>query len=346
MVQYNKLINANGQPQFGVFEHPIREINYRDYDYHSVMDRKAGALARYFHFNQFQFIGVTSEEFVFGCALVDIKYLSNAFVYLYNRKTHTIDEYSFLQPLALNAALSTHPDNGTSRFKKGKADFTISASEDPRQRTLRARIGKEIDVDITLTEPDNYEPLAVCSQNGYSGWTYTQKAPALRVSGNLRWKDQEYSLDADQALGSYDWSCGYMRRETAWNWASMSGHLEDGRRIGFNFASGVNETGITENGFWLDDRLYKLGQVRFIYDRKDRYGQWKLESCDGRVNLYFEAEGERSEKLNVVLLASNFTQLFGKFFGTIKIGDDESGEGETLTLNGQTGFAEDHYAKW
>ena len=341
MVQYNKLIKASGQPQFGVFEHPIREINYRDYDYHSVMDRKAGALSKYFHFNQFQFIGVTSEDFVFGCALVDIKYLSNAFVYLYNRKTHHIDEYSFLQPLALNAALSINPDAGVSRFKKGKALFEIEASESPRQRTVSVRIGKDVDVKLTLTEPENYEPLAVCSQNGYSGWTYTQKAPALLVSGDIHWQDQTFSLQNSNALGSYDWSCGYMRRETAWNWASLSGYLADGRRIGFNFASGVNETGYTENGFWIDNKLHKLGQIRFLYDRKDRYAQWKLESCDGRVNLVFEAEGERSEKLNVVLLASNFTQLFGKFFGTI-----ETEDGELVTLDGQAGFAEDHYAKW
>lgn len=341
MVQYNKLINANGQPQFGVFNHPIREINYQDYDYHGVMDRKAGPVAKYFHFNQFQFIGVTSEEFVFGCALVDIKYLSNAFVYLYNRKTHTIDEFSFLQPLALNAALSTHPDGGRSRFKKGKATFEITAQELPRERHLKVTIGTRVKIDVSLSEPENYQPLAICSQNGYNGWTYTQKAPALSAHGSITWQDQRYDLNNGQALGSYDWSCGYMRRETAWNWASLSGHLEDGRRIGFNFASGVNETGITENGFWLEDKLYKVGQMRFAYDRKDRYGQWRLQSSDGSVDITFEAEGERSEKINVVLLASNFTQLFGKFFGTITTPD-----GETLSLNGQVGFAEDHYAKW
>ena len=70
MVQYNKLITANGQPQFGVFEHPIREINYKDYDYHNVMDRRATQIEKYFHFNQFQFIGITNEDIVFGCALV------------------------------------------------------------------------------------------------------------------------------------------------------------------------------------------------------------------------------------------------------------------------------------
>lgn len=341
MVQYNKLINANGQPQFGVFSHPIREINYQDFDYHGVMDRKAGPLAKYFHFNQFQFIGLTNEDIVFGCALVDIKYLSNAFVYLYDRKAHTLDEYSFLQPLAVNAALSTYPDGGISRFKKGKAHFEIEASELPRQRILRVKIGKKIDIDVAISEPDNYEPLAICSQNGYNGWTYTQKAPALSASGKLRWKDYEFAISPDSTLGSYDWSCGYMRRETAWNWASLSGYLEDGRRVGFNFASGVNETGLTENGIWLDGKLIKVNQVRFIYDRKDRYSQWKILSADGAVDLTFEAEGERSEKLNVVLLASNFTQLFGRFYGTLK-----TPQGDTIELTGQPGFAEDHYAKW
>lgn len=341
MVQYNKLINANGQPQFGVFEHPIREINYKDYDYHNVMDRRANPLEKYFHFNQFQFIGLTNEDIVFGCALVDIKYISNAFIYLFDRRTQHIEEFSFLQPLALNAALSTLPDGGTSRFKKGKANFELIASEIPRERTLKAQIGKDIDISFTISEPENYEPLAVCTQNGYSGWTYTQKAPALTAKGHIKWKENDFIIEPATTLGSYDWSCGYMRRETAWNWASLSGLLNDGRRIGFNFASGVNETGFTENGIWIDNKLHKIGQIRFIYDRKDRYGQWKIQSCDGSVDLRFEAEGERSEKLNVVLLASNFTQLFGKFYGTIKTKD-----GETITLEGQPGFAEDHYAKW
>ncbi|MCG8312318.1 MAG: DUF2804 domain-containing protein [Pseudomonadales bacterium] len=341
MVQYNKLITADGQPQFGVFDHPMREINYRDYDYHSTMDRKANPLAKYFHFNQFQFVGLTNDDLIFGCALVDIKYLSNAFVYLFDRKSQQLDEYSFLQPLALNAALSTHPDAGASRFKKGKAFFEISATEQPRQRRLKVTIGKSVAVDVTISEPDNYQPLSVCTQNGYSGWTYTQKAPALKGNGVIRWKGETIDVGPAQTLGSYDWSCGYMRRETAWNWASLSGRLEDGRTIGFNFASGVNETGFTENAIWVDGQLHKIGQVRFVYDRKDRYAQWKLQSCDGLVDLTFEAEGERSEKLDVVLLASNFTQLFGKFFGTLRLAS-----GETIRLNGQPGFAEDHYAKW
>ncbi|PIE40901.1 MAG: hypothetical protein CSA49_06145 [Gammaproteobacteria bacterium] len=341
MVKHNKLITANGQPQFGVFKDPVREINYQDYDYHSVMDRRATAIEKHFHFNQFQFLGVTNEDIVLGCALVDIKYLGNAFIYLFDRNTQHIDEYSYLQPLGFNTSLSIQPDGGTSHFKKGKNRFQLTASECPRERNLRVNLGKSIKVNITISEPENYQPLAVCTQNGYSGWAYTQKAPALNVTGDIEWKDKHIRLDQNTTLGSYDWSCGYMRRETAWNWASLSGFLENGHRIGFNFASGVNETGYTENGIWVDNRLYKVGQIRFIYDRKDRYGQWKIQSCDGSVDLRFEAEGERSEKLNAVLLASNFTQLFGRFYGDIKLTN-----GKTITLNGQPGFAEDHYAKW
>ena len=46
-------------------------------------------------------------------------------------------------------------------------------------------------------------------------------------------------------------------------------------------------------------------------------------------------------KINAGFIASNFTQLFGRFYGTIK---DKMGTEHKI--EGATGFCEDHFAKW
>ncbi|HVK99115.1 MAG TPA: DUF2804 domain-containing protein, partial [Dongiaceae bacterium] len=128
---------------------------------------------------------------------------------------------------------------------------------------------------------------------------------------------------------------------TAWNWASLSGRLADGTRIGANLANGVNETGFTENAVWVNGHLHPLGPVHFEFDRSDRRKPWRVRTECGRLDLHFTAVGERSEKLDLFLLASNFTQLTGCFTGTFTLED-----GRRLDLELIPGFCEDHYAKW
>jgi hypothetical protein len=131
-----------------------------------------------------------------------------------------------------------------------------------------------------------------------------------------------------------------MRGETFWNWASLSATLADGRRLGLNLAAGVNETGFTENALWLDDQLIKVDTVDFQFSRYQPESEWRVRSTDGIVDLSFAPAGQRKEKLNALLIASNFTQHFGVFQGQIRL------ENEVIEIQGQWGFAEDHYARW
>lgn len=132
-----------------------------------------------------------------------------------------------------------------------------------------------------------------------------------------------------------------MRSQTFWNWGSILGRLEDGRRIGLNIAAGTNETGFTENVFWLDGVQHKIDMIDFNFDRSNILLLWKMRSFDNKLHLEFRPEGIREEKINALLLASNFKQLFGRYYGELITKD-----GEKIQLNGQLGFAEDHYAKW
>lgn len=132
-----------------------------------------------------------------------------------------------------------------------------------------------------------------------------------------------------------------MRRETNWNWASFSGHTDSGVHVGLNLAAGVNETGYTENCIWIDHQMISLQQSIFEFEKNNETDLWQIRTTDGIVNLTFQPIGAKKEHINLGLLASRFTQLYGHFSGTIK-----QPNGETVTINETTGMVEDHYAKW
>lgn len=340
MPRLEKLIQPNGQPVFGVFPDGVEKINYLDYDLRTTMDRKRGPLARRLAFNQFQFISFASEHLIVGLAIVDLKLISNAFVYLYDPVTGAFEEFSFLQPLARKTSIEPAPNHGVGTFQKGKSSLHIHATRNPGTRRVKVNLAGRVQIDATIDESTAYNPLAVCSRAGYDGWVFTQKSAAQLCEGRIQWDKRSFDLSDINALAAVDWTAGFMRRETFWNWGSLSCNLPDGRRLGLNLAAGVNETGVSENALWLDGRLIKVDMVDFQFDRYQAEKPWKMRSADGIINLSFTPRGQRKEKLNVLIMQSNFTQHFGQFYGEIHLPN------ETIHLNDAWGFSEDHFAKW
>jgi len=335
-----RLIDSKGQPAFGVFPGGVAEINHLDYDLRNTMDKRVGKWARRFRFNQFQFIGLTCLDLIVGIAIIDLKFVGSCFVYAYEPATGRFEEFSAMQPLAKHTRIELKPNDGLATFSKGDNTVAIKASANPRERIVKVDLGSGIKIDAVINESTNFDPLAMCARAGYDGWVFTQKATTLKCTGQVEWQGRTYDLESIGALASVDWSAGYMRRETFWNWGSLSCTLPDGRRLGFNLAAGVNETGFTENGLWLDGKLHKVDMVDFRFNRYQPQTNWALLSNDGMINLTFEPAGQRTEKMNAIIAASNFTQHFGRYYGEVTIDD------EVIALDGDWGFAEDHYAKW
>ena len=175
---------------------------------------------------------------------------------------------------------------------------------------------------------------------GLKGFNYTHKEAGIPVPGTIRHKGVLRDIREEDAFGVRDYTLGYLARQTFWNWASGGGMDTAWNRIGFNLVQGINETGFTENAFWVNGRVVKTDVVDFRYDDLDLYKPWRIESNDGRVRLRFLPEGKRSADINAGLVVSKFHQSFGRFEGTLQDGEYR------CELHHVAGFAEEHYAKW
>lgn len=329
-----QLIQSNGQPVFGLFDGSTPGFNLQDFVYQNLMDNKANALARYFHYKQFQFICVTGSDWLLAVAIADIRYANSGFAYLYRFDTNQTVSRGLLLPGALGCQMSDSPSKGEARQHFGT--YKVAIKTCPTNWLLSIDT-KELKANLII-EKSSQMPLALCAPTGYNGWTYTEKSNALAVSGSLELQGK--ALDLTQALAGYDFSAGFMRRQTSWRWASISAVVA-GKAFGLNMAAGVNETGLCENALWFDGQIQHLSPATFVFDRKDDKKPWQVSSLCGEIQLEFQPLYCRQEKVNIGLLASNFRQYVGLYSGFIQLHD-----GSTLALNSIKGLAEDHYAKW
>lgn len=339
----SKLIDVSGKPRFGHFEDVIDHINVEDADYRTPFNKPASKIRKHFAYKRFQYLGGVSGDLIFGCAMADTRYIGAVFVYVYDVKSGEMKTWDLKTPLSFGMTLTNTQDNGQSRFQKGDKrvvmDYT-KLDDGTRCKSLRVEFGNELYIDARMPEPQGYQTLALCIPSSINGWVYAQKTAALPVLGEVRSALGNYDLGEAECFGHTDYSAGFMRRETFWNWACFSG-INNGEQVGLNLSWGVNETGYTENCFWVGNQLHAMPQVQFTLDRDKPETPWKITSADGRVDLVFTPQGRYETQVNALLMATNFKQIFGQFNGRLL-----DCEGREHHISQVYGFVEDQYAKW
>lgn len=327
------LVNEKGQIQWGIYDEPVHRVNYQDYRLETPMGLKVPAALRKALANQFHFMGVIGPDIIAGIGVVDLKYLSNGFFYVFDRTTGTITESKKLVPLGTSTLIDPFPETPRSIFRSSGLTIEITGE------SLKAA-GEGIALDITMNRSAT-APLRICTRAGYRRWVYTQKTSPLGIQGSLTTPSGTKDLSSPGYWALSDWTCGFMRRETCWNWASTAFTLHDGRSLGMNLSCGVNETSFTENAFWINGAMTKVDTVDFRFDQDNLDSPWHILSADKKVDLVFTPEATRRENVNALLIKSKFTQLFGVFEGKLV-----TDEGEVIAVNACPGFAEDHFARW
>lgn len=334
------LITA-GRPAFGLLPTPPSRVNFLDYDYRSPMGKPRAAWRKKWAFHQFQYFGVISETLIGGCALADLRWATVGFFYLYHPQTGQQIEKRIKLPLGMASRFSKVPDNGVCEIAVGGVRMRLENSAEGRRKRLLVELADGTRMDAWFSEQDaDFEPMCICTRAAVNGWVYAQKVAGVRCEGQVSSPLGDFDLAAIGAYAHHDWSAGFMRRETWWNWACTSG-VADGVAVGFNLSCGVNETSVTENCYWLDGKLHKVDGCFFDFDQDQPLKPWRVFSQDGQVELTFTPEGLHGEQMNALIVASRFKQIFGRFEGVLR----PTGQAP-VTLTNFWGFVEDQYAKW
>ncbi|MBN2282779.1 MAG: DUF2804 domain-containing protein [Deltaproteobacteria bacterium] len=332
-----RLIEATGRPGFGLYRDPLTDLDVRELRVYGKDKRGPGrGFCSLFRFKRWQYLGVCNERLICGIAVVSLGYLGQMFAYVYERAKGELREHESIRPLGIGIRIDGSSASGRARFRGGRTQVDMTDAKE--FILLKADIEGRFKADLKF---ERYrESLNLVSRVGLAGFNYTTKESGMPVEGTVVLDGRSYGIERADSSGVLDYTLGLLSRRTFWNWASGGGFDAGGKRVGFNLVQGVNETGYTENVFWVDGRMVKTDTVDFRYDDLDLMKPWTLLSRDGKINLVFYPEGERKKNVNLGFLMSRFRQPFGRFEGTLGDG------GQVYRVRSAWGFTEEHEAKW
>jgi len=263
-------------------------------------------------------------------------------------------EYNSLRPLAFAADFQPSP-NGVWALKQGDKSWRIQPLTDQSGWHFQFT---HPDWDVSFELHDNRTSISAlnnapsASHRGQPSrpFHYTHKLTGAVANLRLRMHNETHELT--DVRGVFDFTLGYPPRATLWQWASWIGQLDDGRTLSGNLVA-QTMNGL-ENAVWIgaaegtregskdgaQTHVIALPQAIFDDLPTDTAQTWQIRTADDRLRMQFTPEGARSERINLGLLASDFTQPFGAFRGVWR---DDDGSEHTLT---GIGVVERHRALW
>ncbi len=331
---------VKGCPRFGLFDEPVGPISPGDFVPRNPMGGRAGLLSRRFGFKHFQFMGAVSPDLFAACAMVWTGLVASAFLYVFDPSSRRMIRHDFEALLGRGFEYNPDPDDGVSRLEKGGNRIEMRAVAATGRKRLVVQLRDGLEIDLAFEDAPPFEPMRICTQTGATGWTYAQKVAGVPAEGRVRCAWGDFDLSALSAHAHHDFTAGYLRHETWWHWACLSGVAPDGARVGLNLSCGVNETSFTENCVWHEGRLIKVDGAAFHFDPDDLMRPWEVRSSDGKVALNFTPFGRFATRRNLLVLATNFNQLFGRFEGILP-----SGNGP-IEVHDLLGFTERQFVRW
>lgn len=285
----------------------------------------------------------TNDKFMFSATIANIDYMGLLAVYFIDFETNEFKEFNI--PTPFGAGVDMGPEvaqDVCAATKKMNLKFMQKKNGIRMEVDIPNFHGKKLEARIDISKPAGHETLNVVVPWSDAKFQFTSKQNTMPATGYVSIGDKKYVMDDLNTFACLDYGRGVWPYSTKWNWASCS-HTDGKNLIGLNLGGmWTDGTGSTENGLCLNGKLYKISDdVSFIYDRNDFKKEWTLKTKNtDEVNITFKPFFEKANKLNLFVIKTDGHQMFGKFYGTVKV------DGAEAKFDGFVGWAEEHVALW
>ena len=166
-------------------------------------------------------------------------------------------------------------------------------------------------------------------------WYLNYKENCFTVNGYVRIADVAYQIQ--NGFGLLDWGRGVWPFHHKWVWGN-GGTTVNGKNFGFNIGWGFgNTSAATENAFFYDNKMYKLGEVQEI-----KLGDvYRYIDQDERFVFDVEPIYDNFTKTHIAWVNNRCHQIFGKWSGYVVLDD-----GTTMEIPPFVAFCEHADNRW
>jgi hypothetical protein len=271
---------------------------------------------------RWRYLGAFSDELLLCAARVQVGPVGQTFWAVWDRERGELHERTrILPPPLARGEVWTQPagesDAGRIEWAPDEGGTTVRIEAGEREGQPAAR--------AFLHAGEGRWVESVCPTAEDDGYVWTRKR-IVPVKLDVRIGERRIR---GEARGIEDESCGYHPHHTVWSWSAGVGESTDGRALGWNLVSGINDPpDRSERAVWVDGEPSEPGPVSFD-------GLDAVDHDSGR--LMFTAECERRKDEKRLLIEYSHRQPFGTFSGTLPGGAE---------LARGIGVMEHHDARW
>lgn len=281
---------------------------------------------------RWEYWGIVTPDHIVGLVASSLDYAGVHGVYVLDRATGKETATDAVVPFARSTKLPPRSGAGEAWVRGGGLEIRIEQRPDGTSIHATAR-GVRLDLEVPL--PEGHESLGVVVPWSSRRFQYTVKDLGRPVRGTLELHGRTHDVGPG-AFAVLDHGRGKWPYAVTWNWAAGAA---PGRAIQLG-GKWTDGTGVTENAVFVAGRLNKIGEdLRWAYDRSDWLRPWRISG--ERVDAEFHPFHEKAGRTNLGIVANETHQCFGHFTGWATAGD-----GERISLDGLTGWAEEARNRW
>lgn len=270
---------------------------------------------------RWRYLGVFSDQLLLCAARVGVGPIGQTFWAVWDRESgEMVERTRMLVPGARGEIWTERADDEDA----GRIDWAPAEGEAMVRIEAPAQ-EDEAQVRAFLRVGEGAWAETVCPTGEDDGYVWTRKR-VVAVECDVRIGERRIRVEA---RGVEDESCGYHPHHTVWDWSAGVGVTTDGREVGWNLVSGINDPPQnSERSIWVDGVPSEPAPVQF-------QGLEAIALDGGR--LAFSAICERNKQEKRAFIEYSYRQPFGTFIGTLPGG---------LELAQGFGVMEHHDAHW